>query len=180
MNELKAIFEELGFAMKDVRLPEGAIVYSLARTYSLVTRKLAKVYKRFGLSVASFNLLVLLQRGKDVLFALLFGDASTNTNLARVQQELLTIAVPRAKAGALDFMRASTELAAAGTWQDPDSVSSDERADNVLMEVQYGEIESELVGQGIVLALSLINNLEVNEQVLYARMINIEDTTLIV
>ena len=65
MDEPKAIFEELGFAMKDVKLPEGAIVYSLARTYSLVTRKLAKVYKRFGLSVASFNLLVLLQRGKD-------------------------------------------------------------------------------------------------------------------
>ena len=121
----------------------------------------------------------LLLHAKDVLFALLFGDASMNTDLARVQQELLTIAVPRAKAGALDFMRASTELAAAGTWQDPDSVSSDERADNVLLEVQYGEIEAELVGDGIVLALSLINNLEVNEQVLYARMINIKDTTLI-
>ena len=58
MSEPKAIFEELGFAMKDVQLPEGAIVYSLARTYSLVTRKLAKVYKRFGLSVASFNLVI--------------------------------------------------------------------------------------------------------------------------
>lgn len=65
MSEPKAIFEELGFALKDVQLPEGAIVYALARTYSLVTRKLAKVYKRFGLSVASFNLLVLLQRGKN-------------------------------------------------------------------------------------------------------------------
>jgi hypothetical protein len=29
-------------------------------------------------------------------------------------------------------------------------------------------------------ALSLINNLEVNEQVLYARMINIEESTLII
>ena len=97
----------------------------------------------------------------------------------RDQQELLTLALPRSKAGALDFMRASTELAAAGTWQDPDSVSNDERADNVLLEVQFGEIEGELVGHGIVLALSLINNLEVNEQVLYARMINVEETTLI-
>ena len=97
-----------------------------------------------------------------------------------MQQELLTIALPRGKAGSLDFMRASTELAAAGTWQDPDSVSSDERADNVLLEVQFGEIASEQVGAGIVLALSLINNLEVNEQVLYARMINVEETTLIV
>jgi hypothetical protein len=122
----------------------------------------------------------LLRRAKDVLFALLFGDTSSNTNLDRVQQELLTMALPRSKAGALDFMRASTELSAAGTWQDPDSVSSDERADNVLLEVQFGEVASERVGAGIILALSLINNLEVNEQVLYARMINVEETTLIV
>ncbi|MBA2254532.1 MAG: hypothetical protein H0W07_05415 [Chloroflexi bacterium] len=120
-----------------------------------------------------------LLRAKDLLFALLFGDASSGTRLARVQQELLTLALPRHKAGALDFMRASTELAAAGTWQDPDSVSHDERADNVLLEVQFGEIEGELVGAGVVRTLSLINNLEVNEQVLYARMINVEETTLI-
>jgi len=121
----------------------------------------------------------LLQNAKDMLFALLFGDASTSTRLARRQQELLTLAVPRAKAGALDFMRASTELAAAGTWQDPDSVSNDERADNVLLEVQFGETAGEIVGKGIVVCLSLINNLEINEQVLYARMINVEESTLI-
>ena len=77
--------------------------------------------------------------------ALLFGDATTNTSLERVQQELLTIAIPRSKAAALDFMRASTELAAAGTWQDPHNVSSDERADNVMLEVQFGEVADELV-----------------------------------
>ena len=121
----------------------------------------------------------LLTHAKDVLFALLFGDETTGCDFERGPQELLTLAVPRFKAGALDFMRASTELAAAGTWQDPDSVSNDERADNVLLEVQYGEIEGELVGNGIVLALTLINNLEVNEQVLYARMINVEETSLI-
>jgi len=121
----------------------------------------------------------LLMRAKDVLFALLFGDESNGTRLQRVQEELLTMAVPRFKAAALDFMQASTELSAAGTWQDPDSVSNDERADNVLLEVQFGEIEGELVGHGISTALSLINNLEVNEQVLYARMINVEETTLI-
>lgn len=121
----------------------------------------------------------LLELAKDVLFALLFGDASTGTRLDRVQHELLTLAVPRHKAQALDFMRASTELAAAGTWQDPDSVSDDDRADNVLVEVQFGETADEIVGNGIVAALTLINNLEVNEQVLYARMINVEETTLI-
>ena len=122
----------------------------------------------------------LLTKAKDVLFVLLFGDESLGCDLDRATQELLTLALPRFKAHALDFMRAATELAAAGTWQDPDSVSNDERADNVLIEVQYGEVGGELVGRGIVLALTLINNLEVNEQVLYARMINVEETSLIV
>lgn len=121
----------------------------------------------------------LLEYAKDVLFALLFGDASTLTSLDRVQQELLTFALPVAKAGALDFMRASTEITAAGTWQDPESVSNDERAANTLLEVQYGDTADELVGHGVIAALGLINNLEVNEQVLYARMIDVEQTTLI-
>jgi hypothetical protein len=122
----------------------------------------------------------LLMRAKDVLFALLFGDPSTNTNLHRSQQELLTLALPRHKAAALDFMRASTELAAAGTWQDPENVASDERAANVLLEVQFGDTAEELVGRAVIVCLSLVNNLEVNEQVLYARMINVEESTLIV
>lgn len=122
----------------------------------------------------------LLTSAKDVLFALLFGDESTATSLDRVQPELVTIALPRHKASCLDFMRSSTELSAEGTWQDPESVSNDERADNVLLEVQFREVEGELVGNGIVVALSIINNLEINEQVLYARMINVEETTLIV
>ena len=67
-----------------------------------------------------------------------------------------------------------------GTWRDPQSVSSDERADNTLVIVEYGEVEGEWVGHGIVTALGLINNLEVNEQVLYARMENVEESTLIV
>lgn len=121
----------------------------------------------------------LLIGAKDILFGLLFGDAAAGTRLDRVQQELLTLAMPRAKAAALDFMRASTELAAAGTWQDPASVSNDLRADNVLLEVQFGETADEVVGSAIIAALSVINNLEINEQVLYARMINIEQSTLI-
>lgn len=122
---------------------------------------------------------LLLQTAKDMLFALLFGGDDTVTRLERTQHELLTFALPRHKAGALDFMRASTELTAAGTWQDPESVSNDERADNVLMEVQFGDTADELVGTAIIVALTLINNLEVNEQVLYARMIDVEQTTLI-
>jgi hypothetical protein len=83
------------------------------------------------------------------------------------------------KASALDFMKATTELSAFGTWQDPESVSNDMRADNTLLQVEYGEVEGELVGQAVITALSLINNLEVNEQILYARMKNIEQSTLI-
>ena len=121
----------------------------------------------------------LLERAKDILFGLLFGDESTGTRFERIQRELLTFTLPCFKADALDFMRASTELSAAGTWQDPDSVSNDQRADNAILEVEYGEIQGELIGNGIVRCLSLINNLEVNEQVLYARMINVEQSTLI-
>ena len=122
----------------------------------------------------------LLQLAKDFLFALLFGDETTSTHLARSQRELLTLTVPRDKVESLDFMKATTELSALGTWQDPELVSNDQRADNVLLEVEFGEVDGELVGDGIVRALSLINNLEINEQVLYARMINVEQTTLIV
>ena len=59
------IFEELGFDSKRVRIPESAVLYALARTYHLVERRLAALYQPFGLTVPSFNLLVLLARGKD-------------------------------------------------------------------------------------------------------------------
>lgn len=121
----------------------------------------------------------LLLHAKDVLFALLFGDENTNTRFERKQSELLTLNLPSFKAGALDFMKASTEYNVAGTWNDPEDVSNDQRADNLVLEVEYGEIDGELIGDGIVLTLSLINNLEVNEQILYARMINLEQSTLI-
>ena len=119
-----------------------------------------------------------LHEARSMLSALLFGDAASGVLLDRVQQELLTIVLPRAKADALDFLRASTELSAVGTWHDPQDVSNDERADNVVLEVQFGEVASEIVGRGIMTALRLINELEVNEQVLYARMVNVEETSL--
>ncbi len=121
----------------------------------------------------------LLELAKDVLYGLLFGDETTQTRFDRVQRELLTLTLPRAKAGAFDFIPAATELSGAGMWRDPSGVSNDVRADNVIVEVEFGEVAGELVGHGIVRALSLINNLEVNEQILYARMVNIEESTLI-
>jgi len=119
-----------------------------------------------------------LQRAREVLSALLFGDESAGVVLDRGQQELLTVVLPRHKADALDFLRASTEMAAEGTWHDPQNVSNDEHADNAVLEVQFGEVESEAVGTGILAALRLINELEINEQVLYVRMVNVEETSL--
>ena len=121
----------------------------------------------------------LLDLAKDMLYGLLFGDGTTNTHFERVQRELLTLTVPRPKAESVDFMKATTELSAIGTWQDPRGAANDLQADNVVLQVEYGEIEGELIGNGIVLALSLINNLEINEEVLYGRMENVEQSTLI-
>jgi hypothetical protein len=121
----------------------------------------------------------LLNQAKEMLFALLFGDETTNTSLARIRRELLTITMPLNKTSAVDFMKATTELGGLGTWRDPQSVSNDERADNTLIIVEYGDVEGDWVDHGLIVALGLINNLEVNEQVLYARIENVEDSTLI-
>ena len=121
----------------------------------------------------------LLQHAKDMLFGLLFGDESTNTELHRTQRKLLTLTVPRMKSDVLNFMKATTELSATGTWQDPTGTDNDLRADNVVMEIEFGEIEEEAIGQGVIAALKLINSLEINEEVLYGRMENIEQSTLV-
>ncbi len=121
----------------------------------------------------------LLTTSKDTLFALLSGDETMNTQFNRVQQELLTMTLPRFKADSLDFMKARTELSAWGTWQDPENVSNDMRADNVILEIEFGEVASENIGNGIIRTLALINHLDINEQILYARMENVEQSTLI-
>ena len=92
----------------------------------------------------------LLEHAKDVLYALLFGDETTATRFDRVQRELLTMTLPRAKADAFDFIPAATELSGAGMWRDPSGVSNDVRADNVIVEVEFGEVAGELIGHGIV------------------------------
>jgi hypothetical protein len=120
----------------------------------------------------------LLRLGKDMLFGLLFGDESLNVKFERTHRELLTLNVPRMKSGALNFMKATTELSAMGTWQDPKGAASDMRADNILMEIEYGEVDHELIGNGIVAALKIINNLEVNEEILYGHMTEVEQSTL--
>lgn len=120
----------------------------------------------------------LLREAKDMLFALLFGGPESGVALERTERELLTVAVPR-RSAALGFLQACTEYAGVGTWRDPGHAASDARADNVVLEVEYGETHDELVGDGIITALRLINLLEVNEQILYARMTNVEQSTLV-
>jgi hypothetical protein len=121
----------------------------------------------------------LLQHAKDMLFGFLFGDESTDTRFERTQRGLLTLTLPRTKSETLDFMKASTELSAQGTWQDPKSPAKDLRADNLVLEIEYGEIEDILIGDGIITALKLINHLEINEAILYGRMEKIEQSTLV-
>jgi len=122
----------------------------------------------------------LLTQAKDLLFALLFGEKEDiRCTFVRVERELLTMVLPRYKVASLDFMKATTEMSAQGSWQDPDMVSNDSREDNVMLQVEYGELKSELIGDGVICTLALINSLEVNEQILYARMENIEQSTLI-
>jgi hypothetical protein len=40
--------------------------------------------------------------------------------------------------------------------------------DNVILEIEFGEVASENIGNGIIRTLALINHLEINEQILYA------------
>lgn len=121
----------------------------------------------------------LLQHARDMLFGFLYGDESTNTHFERTQRALLTLTVPHQKSDALDFMSAATEMSARGIWQDPNAGENDMRAENVVLEVEYGEIKGERIGDGIVTALKLINNLEVNEKILYGRLEHIEQSTLV-
>ena len=120
-----------------------------------------------------------LSDAKDMLWVSLFGDDATNVRLERVERELLVITVPGKKAHAFNFFQAATEVGALGTWRDPDSVSDDTDAPNMLLQVEYGELASEAVGDTIMVCIHIINLLQVNEQLLYARSSNVEQSTLL-
>ena len=121
----------------------------------------------------------LLTEAKDMLFALLFGDVNLNVTFDRSHRETLTLTIPSHKLGALDYMQASSQYEVLGTWRDPQGHAHDVRARNTVMEIEYGETDDELIGDGILTCLRIINLLEVNEQVLYARMQNVEQSSLV-
>lgn len=106
----------------------------------------------------------LLTEAKDLLYALLVGDEASGTHLDRQHQELLVVTLPRSKAGAFGFLGPALD---------------DDRADTVRLEVQFGATVGAEISRGIATALSLINDLEVNEPVLHARMIEVEQRPLV-
>jgi hypothetical protein len=120
----------------------------------------------------------LLRFAKDMLFGFLFGDES-NTPFEGAQRKLLTLTLPRLKSDSLDFMKGATELSAEGTWHDPTGAAKDMRSDNIVFEIEYGDIEGDRISDGIITALKLINHLEINEEILYGRVEKIERSTLI-
>ena len=61
---IEPVFTEIGFPASRAWL-EGAVAYSIGRTYNLLIRELVQGYGRFGLSASSFNLLMLLKHGED-------------------------------------------------------------------------------------------------------------------
>jgi hypothetical protein len=121
----------------------------------------------------------ILEHAKDMLFGFLFGDETMNTHFRRTKRQLLTLTIPRLKSDALNFMQATTELRATGTWQDSEGPAQNTRTENSVFEVEYGEIESETIRDGIITALKLINELEINEEILYGRMEKVEQSTLV-
>lgn len=120
----------------------------------------------------------LLEEAKDLLYAALYGDSNINVNFTRGQEELLTMIVPRAKSDTLSFLKAVTEVNASGTWKDPEGVSNDDHADNIGLQVEFGDDHHGTIGTVILVALNLINLLQVNEQILYARMEKIAKSSL--
>ncbi|MEM9557205.1 MAG: hypothetical protein AAGC60_23300 [Acidobacteriota bacterium] len=122
----------------------------------------------------------LLQEAQDVFYALLFCAPAQGVHLSRVRRDFLTVTLPSAKAMLLErFMLAVTETPAAGTWLDPEGVSDDIEARNTLLQVEFGDDREEQVSDGLIAVLRLINNLEVNEEILYARIEQLEKSTLV-
>lgn len=120
----------------------------------------------------------LLEEARDMLYLALYGDESINVHLTRGQEEILTIMLPQSKSDALFFLKAVTEVNAAGTWKDPEGVSNDDHANNVGLQIDFGDNEQGTNGIAIFVALNLINLLHVNEQILYAHLEKVERSSL--
>ena len=120
----------------------------------------------------------LLEEARDILYVALYGDKTINVNLTRGCEEILTMTLPEAKADALFFLKAATEVNTAGIWKDPEGVSNDDHANNVGLQVEFSDHKMGTIGIAVFVALQLINLLHVNEQIFYARMEKVERSSL--
>lgn len=122
----------------------------------------------------------LLREAHDLFYALLFCNERQGVHLPRVRRDFMTVILPSAKAGTLErFMLAVTEMQVSGTWLDPDGVSDDIGASNKVLQVEFGDGQDGLVSDGLIAILGIINSLEVNEEILYARIEQLERSTLV-
>jgi hypothetical protein len=120
----------------------------------------------------------LVEEAKDMLYAILYGDETINVSLNRGQEELLTMMLPQKKAHTLSFLKAVSEVNTSGTWKDPEGISTDDHVRNIGLQVEFGNNADGTLGNAVFVALNLINLLEVNEQIFYARMEKIERSSL--
>ncbi|WP_018682484.1 hypothetical protein [Actinokineospora enzanensis] len=101
----------------------------------------------------------LLRLAKDLLFAILFGGPAQGVRLERARRATITLGLPAGKAHVLAFLR--------------QTITGD------TVRIEFDEIASGAVADAVVAALRVINRLEINEEVLYARRADPLDSTMI-
>jgi hypothetical protein len=121
---------------------------------------------------------MLLEEACDILYVVLYGDTSMNISIPRSRVEILTIIIPENKSDIFNFLKAVTETKITGTWNDPEEVSNDDHTNNIGFQIEFSDTKDGILGTAAFVALQLINLLEVNEQILYARLENIERSSL--
>ncbi len=120
----------------------------------------------------------LLEEARDMLYTLLYGDKDINVHITRGKEEILTMVLPQGKSDTLSFLKAVTEMNTTGTWKDPQGISNDDQANNIGLQVEFGDNVKGNAGLAVFVALNLINLLHVNEQIFYARMEKVERSSL--
>lgn len=120
----------------------------------------------------------LLEEARDMLYTLLYGDKDINVHITRGKEEILTMVLPQGKSDTLSFLKAVTEMNTTGTWKDPQGISNDDQANNIGLQVEFGDNAKGNAGLAVFVALNLINLLHVNEQIFYARMEKVERSSL--
>ena len=112
---------------------------------------------------------------RDELNALLYDEAVQKACKAE-DRELLSIIIARGKVGMFDFLEGKTEWKVRGKWRRPDEGFDIE--ENVQLDVQFKDAADECVGKRIIELLKAYNQKAVDEKLLYARTIPIEEGTL--